>query len=660
MALPMTREAAAHQLRGRVVALTALNFAIAAALVAVAAAADLLGLPSWVAIPFAGAIAIAGALQMNVEFGRHACSVTVVEAVIVAMLLHLEPAGVLAAVALGEVLGCAWQRQPPTKLLYNLANTAAAATASALVFKLLGGDAGSAEVTWLAVLAATGLYTTATCASTSAVLGVLEGRRFREVFTASLAPVAIAGVVSATIGLVAVVLAKVSLTALLLIVPLVLVMVAEIRRLAVHRAEHLRFERLYAASSRTGNLQSLPEVLASLADEARLLVTGAAGVCCTVDRAGQWQGVVVDDLRARPASPAELAAILEVAAEGAGRELPADAVPEALREALPSVESVVFARSDVGGVNPVVLAVLRELGGEDGAGSRGDVLSAFIGHALLTVTNSRLYGDVEEALAHQVDLNRQKDDFVAVVSHELRTPLASMIGSVSTMRRLETRMSPEQRTTLVDMALRQGSRLQRLIEELLLLATVEDHEAAPGATEAVELPHVVEEITGALADQHPHDRRPDVRLVTADGPALRTDSHKLHQILCNLIENAYKYASQGPIRVQAASVGDRVVIDVIDSGPGIDPADRERVFERFVQLDQTSTRSHGGTGLGLYLCRQLAAVLGGTLTLSEAAGGGCCFTLTLPAVPPQSAGAERPPCRTSPLVGASSTMGALR
>lgn len=639
-------------------ALTALNLAVAAALLAVATAAGLLGAPSIAVIPFAGAIAVAGALQMNVEFGRHACWVTVVEAVVVAMLLHLQPAGVVAAAVLGEALACAWQRQPPAKLLYNLASTAAAAIAAALVFGLLAGNGASDGITWLAVLAAASLYATATHASTSAVLAVLEGGRFHQVFAASLAPVAIAGVVSATIGLVAVVLASVTPAAILLIVPLVLVMVAEIRRLAVHRAEHLRFERLYAASSRTGNLQSLPEVLASLADEARLLVTGAAGICCTVDRAGDWQGVVVDDLHARPASPAELAAVLEVSRQSLGRELPSQAIPEALHAALPTIESVVLARSEAGVANPVVLAVLRELGGDDGAGSRADVLAAFIGHAVLTVANARLYGDVEDALAHQVDLNRQKDDFVAVVSHELRTPLASMIGSVSTMRRLDSRMSPEQRSSLVDMALRQGARLQRLIEELLLLATVEDGQPAPAATEAVELPRMVEEIVAALADQHPNDARPDVRLTSSNWSGVHTDEQKLHQVLCNLIENAYKYASGGPIQVQAATFEDRVVIDVIDSGPGIDAADRERVFERFVQLDQTSTRTQGGTGLGLYLCRQVAALLGGTLTLSQAEGGGCCFTLTLPVVHPQPAGAERPPCRPSELVGASSTVGA--
>lgn len=643
-------------MRAGVVALTALNIALAAATVGVASMTGVLGSPSLALLPFAGAIAVTGFVQMNVEFGRHACWVTVVEAVIVAMLLHLEPVGVLAAAGVGEAIACAWQRQSPVKLLYNVASTGAAAIAAAMVFALLRGEANAEGITWVAALAAACFYATATHASTSAVLAVLERRRFGEVFTASLAPVAIAALISATMGLVAVVLASVTPAALLLIVPLVLVMVAEIRRVATHRAEHLRFERLYAASSRTGNLQSLPDVLAGLAHEARSLVTGAVGICCTVDRTGAWNGVVVDDHSARPATSAEITAILGVSHTAPCRELRSADIPAPLREALPATESLVLASTEAGAASQVVLVVLRELGGDEGAASRAEVLAAFIGHAALSVANARLYADVEDALAHQVDLNRQKDDFVAVVSHELRTPLASMIGSVATMRRLEARLAAEQRATLVDMALRQGARLQRLIEELLLLATVENAGKALCADEPVDVRRVVEEIVGALSDQHRNEPRPDVRFVSLDDSVLRTDEQKLHQVLCNLIENAYKYAP-GTIRVQMTGSDGRVVIEVIDSGPGIHGEDQQRVFDRFVQLDQTSTRSHGGTGIGLYLCRQLAGLLGGTLTLSEAEGGGCCFALTLPAAVSHSTGARRPPCGVPQPAGASSTGG---
>ena len=635
------RVESAPPMRRRISTLTAVHLGLATLLGGAAWGAGLLGAPTPAAVPFAAAIAIVGSLQMNVELGRHACWVTMVEAVVVAMLLHLTPAGVVAAVVLGEALVCAWQRQPPSKLFYNVGSAAAAAIVAALVFDGLRADAATDGATWVAALVAACCYATSTHASTSAVLAVVEGRRFATVVAASLAPVAIASVISATIGLVAVMLAAVSPVAVLLVVPLLVVMVAETRRVATHRAEHLRFERLYAASSRTGGLTGLPEVMGALAEEARSLVTGAVGVCCTQGGDGSWTGVVVEGDGAVPAPAAAVTALIALAGSGTAgantTELANDLVPASIRALLPSMESLLVSRSaDGAAAAPVVLGVLRRLAGDDGDGARAraEVLGAFIGHAALIVANARLYADVEAALAHQVDLNRQKDDFVSAVSHELRTPLAAMIGSVLTLQRMEDRLRPDQRVTLMDLAFRQAKRLQRLIEELLTLATVENGER-PRADELVSLEQMVDDIAGELRTQRAGEQLPAIRFADAGASAgsVRTSEQKLRQVLSNLIENACKYAPGGAIDVRVERHFDTVDLLVVDRGPGIPEADRERVFERFVQLDQTSTRSQGGTGLGLYLCRQVAVLLGGTLALSEAPGGGCCFTLTLPAAP---------------------------
>jgi signal transduction histidine kinase len=116
-------------------------------------------------------------------------------------------------------------------------------------------------------------------------------------------------------------------------------------------------------------------------------------------------------------------------------------------------------------------------------------------------------------------------------------------------------------------------------------------------------------------------------------PHAWTDEGKVRQIVANLVENAIKYAPEGPIQVTVDRLDDRVAVSVRDHGPGIPVADRERVFERFVQLDQSSTRRAGGTGLGLYLCRRMAETIGAELTLAAGDGGGAVFTLSLPLAP---------------------------
>ena len=118
--------------------------------------------------------------------------------------------------------------------------------------------------------------------------------------------------------------------------------------------------------------------------------------------------------------------------------------------------------------------------------------------------------------------------------------------------------------------------------------------------------------------------------MTNEAGTVVSDASKLERILLNLVENAAKYAPDERIELHAARVGAEVGLSVVDHGPGIPEADRERVFERFIQLDQSSTRRQGGTGLGLHLCRQLADLVDGRTTLDETPGGGCTFTLWIP------------------------------
>jgi signal transduction histidine kinase len=270
------------------------------------------------------------------------------------------------------------------------------------------------------------------------------------------------------------------------------------------------------------------------------------------------------------------------------------------------------------------------------------MIGRFAPQADLSVANARLYEEVDEAYRQQLDLNRQKGEFVATVSHELRTPVAAIIGTIETISRLGSRLDDERRTKLLDGAVEYGERLSRLIEELLVVAATEQSATTVRVTD-IDLDELVNGVvkeTEAVAGG---------RVIATIKPGVgrvRTDEAKLHQVLLNLIENAAKYAPEGSIEVEAMAAGARLLFFVTDHGPGIAAEDRERVFERFVQLDQSLTRRQGGRGLGLYQCRQLAELLGGEIVLTDTPGGGACFCLAidpdLPAPPEPPVEQEAP------------------
>jgi signal transduction histidine kinase len=253
----------------------------------------------------------------------------------------------------------------------------------------------------------------------------------------------------------------------------------------------------------------------------------------------------------------------------------------------------------------------------------------------LALENARLAAELRGSLDHQRELNRLKDDFVAVVSHELRTPLTSIQGYVKTLLQLSPDLPDDQRRAFLEAADRQSDRLRRLIEQLLVVGRLDSH-VEPLSLSWVDVDelvaHVVEEL-GPRAQGHAFDVR-----VAADLPRLRTDEGKLHQILSNLVENALKYAPPDTrLTIKADPAPEGVRVGVIDEGPGIPSDAHERIFERFYQVDQSATRRVGGTGLGLYICRRMAEALGARLWLARSDGAGSEFALSVPARAPGEA-----------------------
>ncbi len=254
--------------------------------------------------------------------------------------------------------------------------------------------------------------------------------------------------------------------------------------------------------------------------------------------------------------------------------------------------------------------------------------------ASASLKNTRLVARLEDSLEHLKEANRLKDDFVAVVSHELRTPLTSIQGYVKTLIQLTGDLDLDQQRSFLEAADRQSERLRRLIEQLLAVSRLESH-VEPLTVTSISLRALTRQVVDELrptAHGHVFDLRFQ-ELV----PPLDTDEGKVRQILTNLVENAIKYSPpDSRITVREEETPDGRVLSVEDEGPGIPEEFQDRVFERFYQVDQSSTRRVGGTGLGLYICSKMADSLGADLRLARSDGEGSTFTLRLPLVPPDA------------------------
>jgi signal transduction histidine kinase len=224
------------------------------------------------------------------------------------------------------------------------------------------------------------------------------------------------------------------------------------------------------------------------------------------------------------------------------------------------------------------------------------------------------------------ELNRLKDDFVAVASHEVRTPLTSIIGYAKTLQRPEFSDDPSARAEFLAAIERQGDRLHRLVGNLLAASHMEEDRRRLSVS-PVSLPEVVDDVLSGLG---PRARRVR-RFMPSDLPYVVTDRQRLELILANLLDNALKFSPEGtPCDVGARRVQDAVELWVSDRGIGIEGEHLDLIFDRFYQVDSSVTRRYGGVGLGLNLVHELAHSLGGTIGVVSAPGSGSTFSVRLP------------------------------
>jgi signal transduction histidine kinase len=249
------------------------------------------------------------------------------------------------------------------------------------------------------------------------------------------------------------------------------------------------------------------------------------------------------------------------------------------------------------------------------------VLALLADQAALAVRNARLYAAAQVA-------SRAKTDFLAMMSHELRTPLNALEGYAALLEDgIYGPVTEEQVRALGRMRVARRH-LMALIDQVLDLARVESG-TRHVEMEPVNVAELVEQTAEALrgaADA----KGIGLEVEPGDAGVVRTDAGMLRQVLTNLIGNATKFTERGRVSVRARRGGDRVLVEVSDTGPGIGAEHHERVFEAFYQVDPSTTRKEGGTGLGLALSREFARLLGGDLTVRSAPGEGSAFTLWLP------------------------------
>ena len=230
-------------------------------------------------------------------------------------------------------------------------------------------------------------------------------------------------------------------------------------------------------------------------------------------------------------------------------------------------------------------------------------------------------------LTDQRKLEQMRSEFVATVSHELRTPLASIYGAAMTLR--DRTGGSDLQQQLLSIVTGESERLVQIVEEILLASELTSGELAL-RLERVDAAGIAERAVEAARPRLPANL--SLELTPADSlPPVSADEAKARQVLVNLIDNAVKYSPRGGrIELRLERRNGYVQIAVKDEGLGIPPSEQDHIFEKFYRLDPHMARGVGGTGLGLYICRELAEQMGGRVHVKSWPGVGSTFYFELP------------------------------
>ena len=260
------------------------------------------------------------------------------------------------------------------------------------------------------------------------------------------------------------------------------------------------------------------------------------------------------------------------------------------------------------------------------AGGMSVVILAFCALSIALIQRQRGIAERLHAMKIRAEsANRVKSEFLAAVSHELRTPLNGVIGYAELLTEtLESEDNRRYASVIFD----SSQHLLALLNSILDMARVEAGEMRLRPEDA-DLRAMIEDVCNTYLPVA-RSKRVELTYSAPEGVTLHCDRVRVVQVLNNLVHNALKFTDHGRVSIDAWMDGEDAVVEVSDTGCGIDAKFHEQIFERFRQADVFETRQHGGAGLGLALCRELAALMGGEVTVRSTPGEGSVFRFCLP------------------------------
>jgi signal transduction histidine kinase len=280
-----------------------------------------------------------------------------------------------------------------------------------------------------------------------------------------------------------------------------------------------------------------------------------------------------------------------------------------------NTQTLASQQEELNALNEELNALNEELNREN------ETLEALVSERTVELVQAR--DDAEEA-------NRAKSMFLANMSHELRTPLNAIIGYAEILEEEAAELSPEAIGEDVRKIQTAGKHLLALINDILDLSKIEAGKMEV-QLEAVPLNPLLGEVATTVQGQAAKNGNRLEVSASAPGLTVVADALRLNQCLLNLLGNACKFTQNGVVTLSVEGDGDWVNIRVRDTGIGMTPAHQAKLFQEFSQVDDTTTRRFGGTGLGLALTRRFCDMMGGSIGVESAIGEGSTFTIRLPA-----------------------------